>query len=154
QAAGLFIVVGVDLGEVLPLLGQIIFSEDRLDGAGRLASSAVDALGWVNVEHFRALEIGFILARMNAINGADVNARGVFGAYAGLGYNVSHKSSLAGTVGARFMNEPTEFTEQRPNRQTLNRVASSTPRVIVTRPDREGPGSPPSNARRVILLKT
>src|SRR5262249_41844486 len=90
----LLVVVGVHLGEVFPLFGQVVLGEDRLDGTGRLARSTVDALGRVDIEHLGALEIGLILARMNAVDRADVYTSGVLGPDAGLGYYVSHKSSL------------------------------------------------------------
>src|SRR5882672_8849967 len=45
----------VQLDEVLPLIGRLVFREDRLDRAHRLASAAVDALVRMDVEHRLAL---------------------------------------------------------------------------------------------------
>jgi hypothetical protein len=87
--------VGIHLGEVLPLLGQVVLCENRLDRASRLARSTIDALDWVNIEHFGALKIRLVLARMNAIDRANVDAGSVFGSDAGLSYYVGHKSSWA-----------------------------------------------------------
>src|SRR5262249_34973389 len=41
----------VQLDEVLPLIGRLVFREDRLDRADGLASPAVDTLVWMDVEH-------------------------------------------------------------------------------------------------------
>jgi hypothetical protein len=102
--------VRVDLGKVLPLLGQVVFGENRLDWTGRLARSTVYAFRRVYIEHFRALEIRFILSRMNAIYRANVHASGVLGADAGLGDYVSHKSSLAGATWGLVYERITEST--------------------------------------------
>jgi hypothetical protein len=93
--AALLVMVGVHLREMLPLLRQVVLRENRLDRAGWLASSAVDALDRVDIEHLGALKIGFVLARMYAIHRANVDASGVFRTDAGFGYYVCHKSSLA-----------------------------------------------------------
>src|SRR5918994_6164130 len=47
--------LGVGLGVVLPLLGDVVLVEDRLDRADRLTGAAVDTLVWVYVEHPLAL---------------------------------------------------------------------------------------------------
>lgn len=90
SASSILVPVCVDLGEVLPLLGEIVFGEDRLDRASWFASSAVDAFVGMDVEQFRGLELGFVLARMNAIYRADVYASRVLGPYAGFSDNVRH----------------------------------------------------------------
>src|SRR6266545_1487901 len=56
----------VDLRVLLPLGGQLVIDEDRLDRADGLAGSAVDALVWVDVEHGLAL--------VDTIHGANLNA--------------------------------------------------------------------------------
>src|SRR5689334_1748942 len=84
--------VGVDLREVLPLLRQVVFGEDRLYGAGRLACAAINALVRMDVEQLRRLELRLILARMDAVHRANVYASRVFGPYAGFRNNISHLS--------------------------------------------------------------
>jgi hypothetical protein len=44
----------------------------------------------VDEEHRRLLELGLILPGMDAVNRADVNAGGVFGADAGVGDDEGH----------------------------------------------------------------
>jgi hypothetical protein len=78
---------------MLPLLRQVIFGEYGLNRTSWLARSTIDAFGRVYIEHFGALEVRLILARMNAVDRANINARRVFRAYAGLGYYVGHNSS-------------------------------------------------------------
>src|ERR1044071_8951116 len=84
--------IGVDLGEVFPLLRQIVFGEDRLHGTGRLARATIDAFIRVNVEQFGSFKLRFILARMNAIDRANVYTCRVLRPYAGFCNNISHLS--------------------------------------------------------------
>ena len=77
----------VDLDERLPLVGQRVLREDRLDGALRLAGAAVDALLGVDHEHPAGL--------VDAVHGADVDAGLVFDVDAGLGDDVRHGPTLA-----------------------------------------------------------
>ena len=76
----------VDLHEGLPLLGQRVLGEDRLDGALRLAGAAVDALLRVDHEHPRGL--------VDAVDRADVDARAILDVDAGLRDHVGHRDSL------------------------------------------------------------
>src|SRR5262249_10865173 len=85
---GLF---GVQLGDLLPLLGKVVLEEDRLDGALGDARLAVDALLGVDVKHLRPL--------VEAIDRADDDAIGVFAVEAGLGNDVSHSELLKTTTG-------------------------------------------------------
>ena len=48
------VVVGVDLGVLLPLVGQLVLGEAGVDRAGLDAGVAVDALLGVDVEHLDA----------------------------------------------------------------------------------------------------
>jgi hypothetical protein len=84
-------ILGIPLGEVFPLFGQIIQRKDRRDRTHWYASAAVDAFDWVNVQHFFLCERSCILLGMNAIYRAGINAGGVFGPDAGFGNNESHK---------------------------------------------------------------
>src|SRR5262245_47236916 len=72
----------VRLGERLPLGGDVVLVEDRLDGADRLAGATVDALVRVDVEHPFAL--------VDAIDRAFLNARLVLHVDARLGDHVRH----------------------------------------------------------------
>jgi hypothetical protein len=51
------------------LLGHVFVPEDRLDGAGRLAGSAVDTLVGMYIKKLRSFEFSLILTGMNAIDG-------------------------------------------------------------------------------------
>jgi hypothetical protein len=88
--ASLLVIVGINGSEVLPLLGEIVFSEDRLDRASRLARAAVDALVGMDVQQFRALECLLVLARVNAVYRTNVHASRVLRPYAGFSDNVRH----------------------------------------------------------------
>jgi hypothetical protein len=85
-------VIGIHLYEVPPLLRGIIFGEDCLDGACRLARATIDALIRVNVEHLGPLESILVLARVDAVYGANVNACRVLRPDAGFCNNVRHLS--------------------------------------------------------------
>src|SRR5690606_13007838 len=78
----LFEELDVGLVVVGPLLGQVIFVVDRLNGADRLAGTAVDALVGLDVEHAVAL--------VDAVDGALVDAGAVLEVDAGLGDDVGH----------------------------------------------------------------
>jgi hypothetical protein len=88
--ASFLIIVGVNCREVLPLLGKIVFGEDRLYRTGRLASATVDAFIGMNVKKLGGFEFRLILARVNAIYGTHVHASGVLRPYAGFSDNVRH----------------------------------------------------------------
>ena len=72
----------VDLHERLPLVRERVLREDRLDRALRLARAAIDAL--LGVDHEDPAEL------VDAVDGADVDARAVFDVDAGLGDDVRH----------------------------------------------------------------
>src|SRR5262249_39377904 len=80
---------GVQLLELLPLVGKVVLVEDRLDRALRDARLAVDALLGVDVEHLRPF--------IEAIDRADDHAVGVFAVEARLGNDVGHSGLLGGT---------------------------------------------------------
>ena len=77
-------VLGVDLGKVRPLFRDVRVGEIRFDRSRGDAGAAVDA-------HFGIDEelLVFVLA-VNAVYRAHVDARLVFGAYAGFSDNVCH----------------------------------------------------------------
>ena len=72
-----FEIVGVELDEVLPLRGDGALLEDRREGAGWLTGAAVDALLGVDIEQLDRLEVRLALRRVNAVNRADIDTRGV-----------------------------------------------------------------------------
>src|SRR5205085_6048591 len=76
-------VSGVHLQPLLqPVLGV---GQDRLGRAFRLADAAIDALAGVDDEH--------VLALVEAVDGADLDAVHIFAADAGIGDDVGHKAS-------------------------------------------------------------
>src|SRR5688572_9295319 len=79
-------VVGVDLDVLLLIVGHGILGEDRGHRALRFARSAVDALVGVDEVH------RVIVGRVDAVDRADVDARRVLDADAGLGDDVGHGS--------------------------------------------------------------
>ena len=88
----LLIILCVQLCEALLSLGKFIQRIDRRSFTDRNASAAVNALNRAYKKLAGFCELGFILARMNAVNGTNVNAFLIFRAIAS--YNVSHKSRL------------------------------------------------------------
>ncbi len=78
------VVEELDVGLVVvgPLVGHVVFVVDRLDGADRLARTAVDALVGVDVEHPVAL--------VDAVDGTFVDAGAVFDIDARKGDDVRH----------------------------------------------------------------
>jgi hypothetical protein len=74
--------VPVQGDEALPLIGGILFREDRGDGALRLARAAIDAFVRLNEQ--------LVLAFIYAIDGTDVDAGPVLHVDAWLGDDVRH----------------------------------------------------------------
>lgn len=70
--------VGVLLDEGSPLIGDFIFGEDCFDRALRLASSAVDAFIGVDVKLYDLVKLIRSLDRMDAVDGAHVDAGRIF----------------------------------------------------------------------------
>src|SRR5690242_10337744 len=79
------LVVEVDailVDEALPLLGHAVVREDRLDGTRGLARLAIDA--------FVGMDVELIVALVDAVHGADLDARLVLHPDAGLGDDERH----------------------------------------------------------------
>jgi hypothetical protein len=75
------------LGNECSLVGwHVFFWENRTDRAGRDASATIDALVWVNVE--------LVVALVDALDGTNVNASGIFRADAGLSDDECHVDHL------------------------------------------------------------
>src|SRR3984893_1557274 len=95
------VIVGVDLDVTRPLLGKLVLGEARIDRAGLDARVAIDALLGVDVELRLVVVALLLLGGMDAIHRADLNAREILGADAGLGDDVGHgRAMLAAPVGA------------------------------------------------------
>jgi len=88
--ASLLVVICVHLCEMLPLLGEIVFGEDRLDGASRLTRAAIDAFVRVDIEQLCGFKCRLVFARVNAVYRTDVHASRVLGPYAGFSDNIRH----------------------------------------------------------------
>src|SRR5215218_8122057 len=84
----------VALRELGPLVRELVLGEARVDGAGLDARVAVDALLGVDVELLDLVVVGLIRRRVDAVDRADLDARVVLGADAGLCDDVGHISSL------------------------------------------------------------
>jgi hypothetical protein len=65
--------IGVDLNVMLPLFRDVFVAIDRLDRAGRLAGATINAFIRMDKKVLGGFEISLILARVDAIHGADVN---------------------------------------------------------------------------------
>jgi len=65
--------VSVDLDVLFPLIRNIFVSIDRLNRAGWLAGAAINTFVRMDKELLRTLELGFIFARVYAIDRADIN---------------------------------------------------------------------------------
>src|SRR5439155_1289372 len=73
----------------------------RLDRTRRHARAAVDALVRMNIEHLSHREIRFVLARMNTVDRADIDARRIFRPDAGFADDISHKRPVPARRGPR-----------------------------------------------------
>ena len=87
RAGAKLIEISVDEDERLPLLGYGVLVKDRLDRTGHLAGRAIDALVRVD-EVLRS-----VVRRVDTVDRADIDARGVFDVDAGFGDHVGHQSS-------------------------------------------------------------
>src|SRR5206468_11841764 len=74
------------------------------------ARAAVDALLGVNVQHRRLLELGLVLARVDAIHRADVDAGRVLRADARVGDDEWHAGVSPCLIGALMSPEPANYT--------------------------------------------
>jgi hypothetical protein len=67
-------VFGVERREVTPLVRDLVFGEDCVNGAGLDARVAVDALLRVDVEHLDGVVVGLVGRGMDAIDRAHLDA--------------------------------------------------------------------------------
>src|ERR1700737_3053930 len=92
-------VLGVSLREIGPLLRQIVQREDSRHGANRNASSTIDALHRVDVDHVQFGEVRFVFLGVDTIHWAGIYARRVFGPDTRFCYYVSHSVSRSAAGG-------------------------------------------------------
>src|SRR6185436_17766929 len=85
--------VGVDLGVLRPLLGQLFLREDRLDRADGDAGAAIDTGLGVNVQLVLALELRLVLLGVDAVHRAHLDAGGVLRVHARFRDDVGHQGS-------------------------------------------------------------
>jgi hypothetical protein len=88
------IILRVDLDEILPLFGDVLFGEDRLLWADRRARPAIYTRAWVNIELAHVGEVGLVGPRVNAINRTDLDAVGVLFVYTRLTDDKRHSASF------------------------------------------------------------
>jgi hypothetical protein len=116
----------VDGGVVGPLRRQGLLREDRIDRTLRLARAAVDAL--VRIDEQLPIRTFFV---MDAVDGADRNARDVEHVDARLGDHVGHRVLLAwlGGFARSQWTEPERTTERRPSVVTATVATSASRRT-------------------------
>src|SRR4029077_5483074 len=85
--------IGVDRRVALPLFRQVLEGENRGYWTDGDAGAAIDAFDGINIELLLCLMLGFVLARVDAVDRADVHAGRVFRADARLSNHVSHSRS-------------------------------------------------------------
>src|SRR5215510_6643076 len=73
-----------------PFVRRLVEREDRFHWTGRHARAAVDALVGMDVEHLGRGECRLVLARMDAVHGTDVHARGILRPDTGLADDIRH----------------------------------------------------------------
>ena len=93
--------VQVDLDVLFPLSREVFLGEDGLDWAFVDAEATVDAGARVDVELGGGGEVFFVFGRVDAVDGADIDAGGVFGSDARLSDDVGHNERLGKCVGSR-----------------------------------------------------
>src|SRR5689334_15127987 len=76
---------------VLPLLRDIVLGENCGYWASRFARAAIDAFGWIDVEHRRRFKFRLIFFWMNAVHGTGIHTSGVLRADARLTNDVGHR---------------------------------------------------------------
>ena len=96
-------VLGVDVDELVPLVGELVLGEAGVDGAGLHAGIAVDALLGIDVELLDLVVVGLVRCGVDAVDRADLDARVVLLADAGLSDHVGHQARDSSYGSARAM---------------------------------------------------
>jgi hypothetical protein len=78
------------LREICPFIRQVVGGKDGRHRTDGHACTAVNALDWIDIQHFFPFEVRFIFFRMNAIHGAGIDARTILGSNARFCDYVSH----------------------------------------------------------------
>ena len=100
-------VLRVDLRVARPLGRQLVLGEARVHGAGLDAGVAVDALLGIDVQLVDLVVVGLVRRRVDAVDGAHLDARVVLGPDAGLRDHVGHgRSSTPIRLGASDCTRP------------------------------------------------
>jgi hypothetical protein len=68
-------VVGIDPSESFQFVRDLVACEDGIDGTGRYACIAVDALVGIDVQMFDGVIARFVGCGVNAVDGTDLDAR-------------------------------------------------------------------------------
>src|SRR5258708_21415654 len=87
--------VRVNRRKVSPLLRQIFQSKNRRHGTNRDTGATVNAFHGTDIQLRLGLECGFIFPRVDAIDRADVDARGVLRSNTGFSDYVRHRYSAS-----------------------------------------------------------
>src|SRR4029453_12850704 len=80
--------------KTLPLVWRLVQREDSFNGTGRHAGAAIDTLVGVDEQLLGRGEGGFVLARVDAVHRADVDARCVLRPDAGFADYVGHAITI------------------------------------------------------------
>src|SRR6185312_11699624 len=112
---GLLEVVRVDLRVFRPLGRELVLGEARVHRAGLDAGVAVDALVRVDEQLLDRVVVGLVRRRVDAVDGANLDARVVLLADARLGDHVAHTGSLLEVVVGVARQAPGGPCEERPS---------------------------------------
>jgi hypothetical protein len=82
--------IGVDLGEMVPLLRKIVQGENRGNGTDGHTGAAIDAFHRIDIKLAGFPEVRLIFPGMYAIDGARIHTRGILHSDAGFGYYIRH----------------------------------------------------------------
>jgi hypothetical protein len=88
----LLIILRVQLSEVLQVFRELVQHVNRRGFANRNARATVNALDWAYKKLFCFSELGFVLARMNAVHRTNLHALLIF--RANVCYYISHNTRL------------------------------------------------------------
>ena len=131
--------LGVQFGVARPVVRQLILRKDGLNRADRHARAAVDAGVGVDEELIGARVVRGVFLRMNTVDGAHLDAGGVFGSDAWLSDYVGHWPSL-NVSSTSFLVEGGAKSVSRPDRADNRFVHEREPKAakdskVPNRPD-------------------
>lgn len=85
-----FIIIEIDLDELVPFLGNVLLLTDGFDRAFINTQGAIYTGIGINVELVGSAEIRLVFGGMDAVYGADLHTGSVLGSNAGLGDHMGH----------------------------------------------------------------